>query len=79
MSQDYMLIIQKLVRGLQKDKIRLIKRKYSTNALEHVEAISLELVKEKWIVSNMQVYLEQCDKIKEILKNWDCNGIVISM
>ena len=68
MSKDYIIIIQKLVRGLLKDKIRLLKRKYSTNALEHIEAISLELVKEIWIVINMQVYSKQCNKIKETLK-----------
>ena len=34
MDQDYIFIIQKLVHGLQKDRIRLIKRKYFINALE---------------------------------------------
>ena len=48
MSQDYIFIIKKSVHGLQKDLIRLLKRKYSINALEHVEAIGLELVKETW-------------------------------
>ena len=79
MSKDYIFIIQKLVCGLQKDKIRLLKRKYSVNVLEHVEGISLELVKETWIVRNMQVYLEQCNKIKEILKNRNCNEIAMIM
>ena len=68
MIQYYVFIIQKLVHGLQKDKIKLLKRKYFTIALEHIEVISLELVKEALIVRNMQIYLEKCNKIKEILK-----------
>ena len=68
MGQDCIFIIQKLVHELQKDKIRFLKRKYSIIAFEHVEAISLELVKETWIVKNMQVYLEKCNKIKDYLK-----------
>ena len=43
MSQDYMFIILKLVHEPQNDKIALFKRKYSTNALELIEAINLEL------------------------------------
>ena len=68
MSKDCILIIQKLVHGLQKDKLKLLKRKYFTNALEHIEAISLELTKETLIVRNMKVYWNSVMRSKRYLK-----------
>ena len=79
MSQDYIFIFQKLVHGLQKDKLRLLQKKIVNKCIGACWSNQFRISEGNIDSHKYASILEQCNEIKEILKNKNCNGIVIVM